>query len=83
MSRDAIARIGKPFVQFHAQMDNGMKGSGLGLAIANSLVTLHGGRLRVRSEVGRGTIVQISLPRIGAKRRRGPLRPDQADRIAL
>jgi two-component system cell cycle sensor histidine kinase PleC len=62
MSRDAIARIGKPFVQFHAQMDNGMKGSGLGLAIANSLVTLHGGRLRVRSEVGRGTIVQICLP---------------------
>ena len=62
MSREAIARIGKPFVQFHAQMDNGMKGSGLGLAIANSLVSLHAGRLRVRSQMGRGTIVQIHLP---------------------
>ena len=62
MSREAIARIGKPFEQFHGQMDNGMKGSGLGLAIAHSLISLHAGRLRVRSRVGQGTIVQVFLP---------------------
>jgi two-component system, cell cycle sensor histidine kinase PleC len=62
MSRECIARIGRPFEQFHTQMNNGMKGSGLGLAIANSLVALHRGRLKVRSQAGRGTIVQIHLP---------------------
>ena len=62
MSREAIAHIGRPFEQFHAQVDNGMKGSGLGLAIANSLIVLHEGRLRIRSQIGRGTIVQIVLP---------------------
>jgi two-component system cell cycle sensor histidine kinase PleC len=43
-------------------MDNGMKGSGLGLAIAHSLISLHAGRLRVRSRVGHGTVVQFHLP---------------------
>lgn len=62
MSREAISHIGRPFEQFHAQVDNGMKGSGLGLAIANSLIALHAGKLRIRSQIGRGTIVQIVLP---------------------
>ena len=62
MSRDCISRIGRPFEQFHGQVDNGMKGSGLGLAIANSLISLHDGSLRVRSQSGRGTIVQFHLP---------------------
>ncbi|MFV0279218.1 MAG: PAS domain-containing sensor histidine kinase [Rhodoblastus sp.] len=62
MSRECVARIGKPFEQFHAQVDNGMKGSGLGLAIAHSLISLHRGHLRVRSQPGRGTIVQFHLP---------------------
>jgi two-component system cell cycle sensor histidine kinase PleC len=62
MSREGIARIGRPFEQFHAHVENGMKGSGLGLAIAHSLISLHAGRLKVRSQTGRGTIVQIRLP---------------------
>jgi signal transduction histidine kinase len=37
-------------------------GSGLGLAIARSLVELHGGRLGVSSELGRGAIFRISMP---------------------
>ena len=62
MPRDCVARIGKPFEQFHSNVDNGMKGSGLGLAIAHSLISLHRGRLKVRSQPGRGTIVQFHLP---------------------
>ncbi len=62
MPRECIARIGRPFEQFHSQVDNGMKGSGLGLAIAHSLITLHSGRLKVRSQQGRGTVVQFHLP---------------------
>ena len=38
-------------------------GSGLGLAIARSLVHAHGGRIQASSELGKGTIVFIYLPR--------------------
>jgi hypothetical protein len=37
-------------------------GTGLGLAVARSLVEAHGGRIEVRSEIGRGTTFLIVLP---------------------
>jgi signal transduction histidine kinase len=37
-------------------------GTGLGLAIVQSVVSDHGGRIRVRSEPGRGTTIAIELP---------------------
>jgi two-component system sensor histidine kinase/response regulator len=36
--------------------------SGLGLAIAKSIVELHGGRIWVRSELGKGSRFYVSLP---------------------
>jgi two-component system cell cycle sensor histidine kinase PleC len=38
------------------------QGSGLGLAIAKSLIELHGGAMRIRSRLGRGTLVLVRLP---------------------
>ena len=58
----ALAAIGRPFAQAGTTMSNGMKGSGLGLAIARSLVEMHRGSLRIRSRVGKGTVVMIHLP---------------------
>ncbi len=40
----------------------GATGSGLGLPIARALVELHGGRLTVESEPGRGSIFRVCLP---------------------
>ena len=59
---EAIARLGKPFEQTEQGLKDGMRGSGLGLAIAQSLVDLHGGTMRIRSQPGSGTIVLVHLP---------------------
>ena len=37
-------------------------GTGLGLAIAKTLVQAHGGTIAARSQAGRGTTIEISLP---------------------
>jgi signal transduction histidine kinase len=42
----------------------GSRGSGLGLAIARSIVTAHGGDIRASSELGKGTSVEFTLPRL-------------------
>lgn len=39
-----------------------VRGSGIGLAVADELVAMHGGSLDIRSQVGAGTSVTISLP---------------------
>jgi two-component system cell cycle sensor histidine kinase PleC len=60
---ERLHRIGRPFEQVEGgETARSHKGSGLGLAIARSLCELHGGALRVRSEVGTGTIVMVRLP---------------------
>jgi signal transduction histidine kinase len=38
------------------------RGTGLGLAIARRLVTMHGGRIRLQSEIGRGSDFEVLLP---------------------
>ncbi|MFK8252204.1 PAS domain-containing sensor histidine kinase [Ancylobacter terrae] len=60
--KSAIAKIGKPFEQVESQFTKTYKGSGLGLAIARSLVELHGGTMRIRSDEGVGTTVVVRLP---------------------
>jgi len=60
--KDALARLGRPFEQVESQLTKSHQGSGLGLAIAKSLTELHHGSMRIRSTLGRGTIVLLRLP---------------------
>jgi len=60
--KDALARLGRPFEQVESQLTKSHQGSGLGLAIAKSLIELHRGSMRIRSTLGRGTIVLLRLP---------------------
>ncbi|HZL32009.1 MAG TPA: ATP-binding protein [Pseudolabrys sp.] len=62
IARDALAKLGRPFEQVESQLTKSHQGSGLGLAIAKSLVELHGGRMRIRSALGKGTLVVVRLP---------------------
>jgi two-component system cell cycle sensor histidine kinase PleC len=62
IARDALARLGRPFEQVESQLTKIHQGSGLGLAISKSLVELHGGHMRIRSTLGKGTVVMVRLP---------------------
>jgi two-component system, cell cycle sensor histidine kinase PleC len=63
----SLQRLGRPFEQVESQLTKTYHGSGLGLAIAKSLASLHGGSMRLRSRLGTGTVVCVSLPRDGRK----------------
>ncbi|MEF2072526.1 PAS domain-containing sensor histidine kinase [Consotaella aegiceratis] len=60
--RASLENLGRPFEQVENELTRTNKGTGLGLAIARSLIHLHGGRFRIVSTVGEGTIVAMRLP---------------------
>jgi len=60
--KDALRKLGRPFEQVESQLTKRHQGSGLGLAIAKSLVEMHGGVMRIRSKLGKGTMVVVRLP---------------------
>jgi signal transduction histidine kinase len=51
-----------PFQRTRARALSQEHSAGLGLAIAKHMMDLHGGRIRVRSEIGVGTTFYVSLP---------------------
>jgi signal transduction histidine kinase len=67
IAQQSLLRLGQPFEQVESQMTKTYHGSGLGLAISKSLTNLHGGTMRLRSKLGVGTVVCVTLPRDGRK----------------
>jgi PAS domain S-box-containing protein len=55
------AVIQKVFDPFFTQKDSG---TGLGLSISQKIAEQHGGRIEVKSELGRGTVFTVYLPAI-------------------
>jgi PAS domain S-box-containing protein len=65
---DKLAMIFEPFRQADGSMSRRFGGTGLGLAIAATLTELMGGRIRVDSVPGAGSVFQITVPLIAAAR---------------
>lgn len=63
MPKDVQARMVEPFF---TTKDPG-QGTGLGLSVVQSIVRAHGGELRVQSEAGHGTSVEVVLPGPGGR----------------
>ncbi|MEE9233954.1 MAG: ATP-binding protein, partial [Candidatus Acidoferrales bacterium] len=60
--RDEQPRIFERFYRVDAARSRGVGGTGLGLAIAKHLVEAQGGRIRVKSRLGRGSTFSVFLP---------------------
>jgi two-component system, cell cycle sensor histidine kinase PleC len=63
---EMIDKMGRPFEQTGSVIEDGYKGSGLGFAISKSLAEMHGGGIKIRTKLGFGTIVMVTLPVDGA-----------------
>jgi PAS domain S-box-containing protein len=59
---DQIKRLFQPFVQVESALNRSYNGTGLGLALVKRLVELHGGEVRLTSELGVGSCFTIAIP---------------------
>ncbi len=62
IAQQSLARLCQPFEQVESSLTKTYHGSGLGLAIAKSLAGLHGGSMKMRSKLGVGTVICVTLP---------------------
>lgn len=59
---DKLDLIFEEFAQADRTLSRNTEGSGIGLAIVKNLVELHGGNIKVKSEINEGTEFNIRLP---------------------
>jgi CheY-like chemotaxis protein len=79
ISSDDQAELFRNFTQLKATQELGQEGAGLGLALVKRLVELHGGRVWVESEVGKGSRFIVRLP-IGTQ---PPPLPNEVDHVLI
>ena len=62
MSDDFVKRVFDPFERERTSTVNGIEGTGLGMPITKGIVTLMGGSIDLRTELGKGTEFIVRLP---------------------
>jgi len=62
IAQKELENIFKPFVQADGSPTREFAGTGLGLAIANNLCKIIGGKIKVKTIVGKGSVFQIKFP---------------------
>ena len=64
---EALDKVFTRFYQYDSSSTRKYGGTGIGLSIAQDIVRLHGSRITVTSELGKGTTFRFSLPLKGDK----------------
>lgn len=60
--KEALDKVFNRFYQYDSSSTRKYGGTGIGLSIAQDIVRLHGGRITVTSEEGKGTTFRFTLP---------------------
>jgi len=62
ISKNDMDKLFQPFKQLNRYITREYEGTGLGLALVKKFVEMHGGKIRVESKVGEGSIFTFVLP---------------------
>jgi signal transduction histidine kinase len=62
IAAEDLPKLFQPFTQLDTRLSREHAGTGLGLALVRSLTELHGGRVEVASEPGKGSLFAVTLP---------------------
>lgn len=68
---EALDKVFTRFYQYDSSSTRKYGGTGIGLSIAQDIARLHGTRITVTSEVGKGSTFRFALPLAGARRTEG------------
>ena len=60
--KNQLDMVMRPFHQVEGPLNRSEGGTGLGLPLSASLMTLHGGNMRISSEIDQGTTVYVTFP---------------------
>jgi signal transduction histidine kinase len=63
ISQEDISKLFQPFQRIETTLTKNIPGTGLGLNFSKRLVEMHGGRIWVESDVGKGSRFTFSLPK--------------------
>lgn len=66
IDKESLTKLFRKFSRVPNPLSEAVGGSGLGLYWANEIVKLHGGAIKVKSELDKGTVFRISIPKVKA-----------------
>jgi signal transduction histidine kinase/ActR/RegA family two-component response regulator len=66
ISAENQAKLFQPFVQLDSKLSRQYSGTGLGLSLVSRLTEMHGGRVTLTSELGKGSRFSVFLPTVAA-----------------